>query len=397
VNRTASLDDYRWLVSSEAGQLLARLQSTPFDLVRLASQLRASLGSARSHLVLQQLELRARGTEKFSLAGEMFFTRAGLEQSTDEVVARYKAQRFPHGAPIADVCCGIGGDLMALAKRGPVLGVDADPAVALLAEANCRLIAGALVQVQADLAENIEFTDVAAWHIDPDRRATGRRTTRIEAYQPTVETLERLRAQRPACAIKLAPAAEPPAHWTAEAELEWISRRGQCRQLVAWFDAVARWPGQHAATVIKGESDAPRTLHGSPAIVPPLRSQLGRFVFEPDAAVLAANLTGALADEHALHRFESEIGYLTGDSAIDDLALAAFEVLDLLPLDMKKLRRYLQHRQTGQLEVKKRGVTHDPDVVRRQLTGSCRGEQPLTLLLTRLAGRTVAIAARRLA
>ena len=119
-------------------------------------------------------------------------------------------------------------------------------------------------------------------------------------------------------------------------------------------------------------------------------------MFEPDAAVLAARLSGVLADQHRLHPFEPEICYLTGDTANDDLALTSFEVLDVLPLDIKTLRRYLQQHRVGRLEVKKRGVHPDPDVVRRQLIAVCRGDEPLTLLLTRLAGRTVAIAARRM-
>src|SRR5690606_30040323 len=109
--------------------------------------------------------------------------RLGLEQATDEVVAQYKAQRFSAGEPIADLCCGVGGDLVALAQRGPVAGVDANPAVALLAEANCRALAHASsVRVLADRAETCDLPDIAAWHIDPDRRATGRRTTHVAAY-----------------------------------------------------------------------------------------------------------------------------------------------------------------------------------------------------------------------
>ncbi len=66
----------------------------------------------------------------------MFFATRPLEQATDEVVAAYKAGRFPPGRLMVDFCCGIGGDLLALASRGPVLGVDRDPVLALLAGAN---------------------------------------------------------------------------------------------------------------------------------------------------------------------------------------------------------------------------------------------------------------------
>jgi hypothetical protein len=397
VTSTPSLDDYRWLVGDEAAGLLSHLAASSADLLTLASQLRGTLSSARSHLALEQVELRRRAGDKFARAAEMLFTPIGLEQSTDEVVARYKARRFASGEPVTDLCCGIGGDLLALAERGPAVGVDANPAVALLAEANCRrMVGGSGTHVEINQVETFSLAGITAWHADPDRRATGRRTTRVEAYQPGLETLERLRQQCSAGAIKLAPAAEAPDHWIPEAEMEWISRRGQCRQLVAWFGTLARWPGQRAATIVAGDGAASRTLRGSPCDTP-LEPRLGRYVFEPDPAVLAAHLTCVLAEQHQLHAFEPGIGYLTGDEASRDLALAAFEVLDVLPLDTKQLRRYLQHHHVGRLEVKKRGVQPEPDAIRRQLIGSCRGDQPLVLLLTRLAGRTVAIAAGRLA
>ncbi len=107
-------------------------------LVRLAAELREALSANRVHLILEQVQLREKAREKFPQADRMFFTPLGLQQATDAWIAAYKAGRFARGEPVADLCCGIGGDLMALAARGPVQGVDRDPATAILAEANVR-------------------------------------------------------------------------------------------------------------------------------------------------------------------------------------------------------------------------------------------------------------------
>ena len=40
-----------------------------------------------------------------------------------------------------DLCCGIGGDLLALAEHGETIGVERDPVTAYLAEANGRQLA----------------------------------------------------------------------------------------------------------------------------------------------------------------------------------------------------------------------------------------------------------------
>ena len=55
----------------------------------------------------------------------MWFEPIGLEQATAEPVARHKARRFA-GELVVDLCCGIGGDALALAEHSRVLAVDAE-------------------------------------------------------------------------------------------------------------------------------------------------------------------------------------------------------------------------------------------------------------------------------
>ena len=57
----------------------------------------------------------------------MWFERTGLEQATAEPVARHKARRFAgRTATVIDLCCGIGGDTLALADWAEVVAVDLD-------------------------------------------------------------------------------------------------------------------------------------------------------------------------------------------------------------------------------------------------------------------------------
>ena len=51
-------------------------------------------------------------------------------------------------------------------------------------------------------------------------------------------------------AVKLAPAADVPDTWIERCEREWISRDGECRQLVAWFGRLTSQPGIARATAI---------------------------------------------------------------------------------------------------------------------------------------------------
>ncbi|MEX2114022.1 MAG: class I SAM-dependent methyltransferase [Pirellulales bacterium] len=354
--------------------------------------LRRELSAERTHLIVEQVELRRRARVKFSTAERMFFTRRALEQATDEVTAAYKALRYDRPAPVFDLCCGIGGDLLALAEHHAATGVDRDPVMAILAEENARAVRGAEAPQPAVCACDVFDVDVAscaAWHIDPDRRPLGRRTTRVELHEPGIDTIERLLARNANAAIKLAPAAEVPDAWLPDAELEWISRDGECRQLVAWLGTLALRPAERRATML-GDSATPlRTIAGRPGEEPPPVGRLARYVFEPDAAVLAAGLGTNLAGEHDLSRLSSGIAYWTGDAPLADNALECFEVDEVLALDIKRLRALLRKRGVGRLEIKKRGVDIQPEALRRELR--LEGDAAATLIVTRIARRVTAI------
>lgn len=387
---TANLDDYRWLISPAAEPFLA---ATGGDPLRLLSSLRKELSAERAHLVAEQIELRRRARDKFRLADQMFFTRKGLEQATDEQLAAYKANRFSQGGSISDLCCGIGGDLLAFAKRGPALGVDRDEVVALLATANA--VANGFASDRC-LVTTREIAEIdlgkSYWHCDPDRRPAGHRATRGELFEPTLESLAVLLERNPHAAIKLAPATDLSAEWCGHAEREWLESRGECRQQVAWFGNLAHHIGYRTATVLLPDGRL-RTVIGRDDHLPPIARQMGRYIYEPAAAILAAKLTTELCREHHLAAISSGVAYLTNDTPIDDLALAAFEVLDILPFDRKQLRAYCRERSIGRLEIKKRGVEVDPERLRKEIVA--KGDNAATLLIAPHSDKTCVVVARR--
>ncbi len=305
---------------------------------------------------------------------------------------------FPRAARSSTFAAAWAATCYALAQRGAALGVDRSEIAALFAAANLAAL-GNLASARASGVvigdvEHASLKRVAAWHIDPDRRPQGRRTTRVELHEPGPAVIELLRAACGAGAVKLAPAAELPQSWQQGAELEWISRGGECRQLVVWFGPLARSVGLRRATVVSrnaergtrnAEQEHPqasggrqpggdyqatvglpfesqtteqgttprqgrgagdpeagnftvRSIVGRPALDIPAAAKLGRYLAEPDAAVLAAELGGALAAERNLAPIAPGSAYLTGDQAEPDAALAWFEVSDELPFDLKRLK-----------------------------------------------------------
>jgi len=387
--------DRIWLTSDEAAAALESAAGLSGELAVRLGRLRKTLPAERAGLVIEQLDLRHRAREKFSRAAEMFFTPKGLEQATDERIAAHKAKRFVGCGSVADLCCGIGGDLAALAAVSEATGIDRDAVCVHYAAANALPVArdpgkcGAVVQ---DVTA-IDLAAYDAWHIDPDRRPEGRRTTRVELHEPSDEAIEAMLARNPHAAIKLAPAAALPDSWCERAELEWISRGRQCRQLVAWFGGLARFPGQRRATVL-GAGEAIGSMVGGAEGDVPVAGRIGRYVFEPDAAVLAADLSLSVASALHLEALSLGIAYWTADAPVDgEQLLSTFEVLEVLPFDLKKLRAALAARDVGTLEIKVRGVDENPMALRAKL--KLRGGGSATLLVTRIERGVTAIIARR--
>src|SRR5436190_2900781 len=120
------------LLLSPAGQDVLRILSahspvSSADELRLSKRLRVKHSAELVAAALGLVELRRRGLAKFAHASEMYFTRSGLEQASSEQAARHRAERFARFERVADLCCGIGGDLLALAQTSAVLAVDVDP------------------------------------------------------------------------------------------------------------------------------------------------------------------------------------------------------------------------------------------------------------------------------
>lgn len=392
----AEIADYEWLTGEEAAEVLRDLSGRNEPVHILTTQLRKWHSAERVHLLLEQRELRGRARAKFARADEMFFSRVGLEQATDEWVARYKAQRFAASASagaISDLCCGIGGDLLALCEVGRTVAVERDPVASCFAAANVRAV-GRFENVSMAIADvdDFDLTNSAAWHLDPDRRPQGNRTKTLDWSSPSTERIDRFLVASPHAAIKLAPAAEVPPRWSECCELEWISRDRECRQLVAWHGALTRLQGKRQATVLSADGITSASFAGE-SNVEPSYSPVDQYLFEPDPAVLAAHLVGAIAERHGLSAVSAGIAYLTGPQAVASPLLSCFAVEEVLPLSLRRIEKVLRERLIGRLEIKKRGVEHDPHRVRRQLR--LEGNNEATLLLTKLNGKHAAILAHR--
>ena len=144
-------------------------------LTKLQKQFDSDLAKAALEIVI----LRKKAQTKFSRADSMFFTRAGLEMASGEIISRYRAKRFAKFDRVADLCCGIGGDSIGLAISNlqSLISIDLDPLHLELAKLNLAAYNARADFVQSDLAQD-KPPHADAYFFDPSRRAAKSRSFR---------------------------------------------------------------------------------------------------------------------------------------------------------------------------------------------------------------------------
>jgi len=197
------------VLSAAGRELLARLEgedASPAHALTLSESLRAEYPADLVAAALTQHALRHAARAKFSRADQMLFTRAGLEQASSELTGRHAAARFASCRVVADLCCGIGGNLIALAAPGRrVIGVDSDRLSLAFARQNVAVCApGASAGfVLADVTR-LPLRGVDAVFIDPARR-DGQGRLPSGRYQPPLSWCLRLAGAVPHVGVKAAP------------------------------------------------------------------------------------------------------------------------------------------------------------------------------------------------
>ncbi|MGW5325469.1 THUMP-like domain-containing protein [Streptomyces sp. NPDC004014] len=385
------MNDLAPLLSPEGRALLDEVRDTdPAHELAVATRLRREHPAELVSAALGQARLRQRAAAKFGAedARRMFFTPNGVEQSTRASVAAYRAERMKGlgVTSVADLCCGIGGDAIALARAGiRVLAVDRDPLTAAAARANAEALGlTALIEVrEADVTE-VNTDGYDAVFVDPARRGGRGRIFDPEAYSPPLSWAVAAALRAPRAALKIAPGV-PHEAVPAEAEAEWISDGGDVKEAVLWFGTGA--PGAVRATLLPG----PRTLYGRGLPDPAVRP-VGRYLYEPDGAVIRAHLVAEVAEEIGGGLVDGTIAYITADAPHPTPYATAYEITDQLPFNVKKLKALLREREVGILTVKKRGSAVEPEELRRKVKP--QGPNSATVFLTRVAGAPTMLVGR---
>ncbi len=449
--------DWRDLLASDAQGLRAAAAACDPSDVAAVTALRRDYPQHSPTLISHALALataRDKARRKFAARGDtMVADPAGVEQASSWRVAQYKAQRIAQAVGthtrVFDVCCGIGGDAMAMQDAGlQVIGVDSDPVRAWMTQQNagCPTIAAAL--------ETMNLSGQVV-HLDPDRRAARnqQRTWRIEDYVPGPQAMSALIERCPDCVIKLGPGVDRDAAQALagpRGEIEFISEAGRMVQALCWTGRLASGVPRRATLLAADGTD--HTLSASPYAtnmadgldvadrddvhdrdiadsddiesydpdpyateIPYDQSSgtaalssepIARYIYTVDASIERAQLIDTIARQAQCDELWPGLGILGSDQEVTNVWLRGYELRALMPWRMNKVTRYLRECDIGPVTVKTRGCTVDADKIARQWRNSKRNPkrssknkngQPAVVFIVRRQRQQVAMITHPLA
>jgi hypothetical protein len=371
------LDDVAYLTSEAGSAALSVVEALPLtDRIREIAALRTQFGE-RTPVLVETVLLRRRAADKMPGTGGWLFTDEALQQASATPVASHRAQRLA-GRIVHDATCSIGTEVAAL--RGPaarVVGSDIDPVRLAMARHNLGVAADLC---RADALHPV--TRDATVLVDPSRRAGGRRRFNPRDYRPALDQLFDIYRGRE-LVLKCAPGIdfEVLARLGFDGEIEVTSYRGSVREACLWSaDFAERGVRRRASILDRGE----QITDAEPADCPV--RPVGRWIVDPDGAVVRAGLVRNYAGRHGLWQLDPHIAYLSGDQL--PAGQRGFEVLQQLPFDERRLRQALAALDCGSLEILVRGVDVDPTALRPRL--ALRGSRSLTVVITRVGSGAVA-------
>ena len=330
------------LLTSEAGQSLLREVAAvaapgPTDLERWRRLASVEDVAAAIRLV----DGRRRGAAKFSRAERMWFEPTAPPAEHGRARRPAQGPRFA-GAVVVDLCCGIGGDALALASEARRRGGRRSRPWACSGEPSgtpgLTSVADRLFAVRARAETFRSFRRASLVHVDPDRRAR-RAVARaaVSDYAPGSRlSSESLLDRVPGGAIKLGPASD-----FAERVRRLADRKSNSSASTA--NARRRPSGsaslagcrRRATALPSGATWTDRDGPAGTAPIGPIGAMGSRARPGPDPVGAARRLRPGACERR---RFLAGVDLLSGPDRLDSGLVANFAVERVLPLDLKIVR-----------------------------------------------------------
>lgn len=301
-----------------------------------------------------QIAMRRRlGSKLPTLCGNLrvvFAPKLNMEQTSSEAAARYKASLLAEDARVCDLTSGFGVDAYFFSQRASrLVAVEKQDWLSELCQSNFEALGVKNCEfVSADCEDYLgRMESVDAIYLDPSRRdASQGRVYAVRDCKPDVEKLQgELLSKAPHVLIKLSPMAELKAlerSFSSLCDIHVLSLQNECKEVL--LELRRDYSGEvrrHAVLLQPKEDQAPRVFsfsEESERQFPPTYGQVGKYLYEPDVALLKTCGFGKLCREFKVWKLAAGTHLYSSQEPICDFAGRAFEVVKQRSASAKALK-----------------------------------------------------------
>jgi hypothetical protein len=327
--------------------------------------------------IAEQIACRRKASLKLPTLSRypLLYAKLTLEQASGERTAEWKAGLMS-GRSIIDLTGGLGIDSIFLARRfRQVIHCERDPVLSELAGYNFRTLGiGNIERRCAESGSVLESSsdDRFDWiYVDPARREKGGRSAALEASSPDVVRMHDLLLKKaPRVCIKASPALE-----TADLERKLpnlssivvVSVNGECKEVLLMLerDREPGTPPKTRAVRLDGDEYSIEGGEGAPSSRSVSTVQ-GRYLYEPDAAIIKARLTPELARRTGLDFLNTTVDYLTSEHLLQRFPGRVFRIEELVVWKPSTFGSFLEKHGIRGASIQRRDFPLSPDELRKK-------------------------------
>lgn len=303
-------------------------------------------------LAVQQIEGRRTAREKWPSLLEcedfLYPPRLNREQASSDETALYKA-RLVHGR-VADLTGGMGVDTLAFARRAERVDyVERNEELCRLMEHNCKALGLENISVHcgdslAWLASQMHPFDTL--FIDPARRsATGRKVAAFEDCEPDIlQHLDLLRSRCRRLIVKASPMIDIDLACRQLAgviEVHVVSVKGECKEVLFVCGDPDGETRIHCIALGRKDGEPYKcdfTRSEEAAAEPRFCTAVGRYLYEPDAALMKGGPYNLICHWMNLEKLAPNTHLYTSDTLIEGFPGRTFRVLREATLNRKAIK-----------------------------------------------------------
>ena len=282
-----------------------------------------------------------------AVRGIIYPVRVSMEQCSSEATARYKAS-LVQGTHLADLTGGFGIDCSYLSDQfAHTTYMERNEELCRIATHNFALLDKRITVCHGSCEELLATLPEQDWiFLDPARRDRGgNKVVALNDCEPDVCQLEELLLQKsPRVMVKCSPMldiSKAIGQLHSVAEVHVVSVDNECKELLLILRREPREGGLHIHTVnllSHGAQHFDYPAHAEAEAPCPYASQLGRYLYEPNSALMKAGCYRLPAHTFGLRKLHPNTHLYTSDTLVSHFPGRVFQVEHTCGFGKKELK-----------------------------------------------------------